>query len=147
MVSDKLSTPSWLTRPPSAFDIVTGYFPETSPGAKGPKLRPLLVTRVLRHRTTGDIACEVAYGTSNLKIATRQLDDIIVQNISDLDAMGLPQATRFVLSLKARVVLPWSDAHFGCWTGCRTPRIGTLLTDYQKDYAFAMMRQASSTER
>ena len=140
MGTDKSSTPSWLGTPPSTFDIVTGYFPEISPASAGPKLRPLLVTRVLTNRVTGDFACEVAYGTSSLKIATRQLDDVIVQNINDLDEMGLAQATRFVVDPKQRVILPWKTDHFGCWTGKRTPRIGTLLTTYQKDVAFARGR-------
>lgn len=142
MGSDKSSTPNWLSSPPSAFDVVTGYFPETKPKEGGPKLRPLLVTKVLRNRHTGHFACEVAYGTSNLKVGQKLLDDIIIQNIGDLDAIGLLQATRFVLSPKQRIILPWSTEHFCCWTGYRTPRLGSLTTEYQKDYAFAMMRWA-----
>jgi hypothetical protein len=128
------------------FDVVTGYFPETKPGDGGPKLRPLLVTRVLRSSRTGGFACEVAYGTSNLKVAQRLLDDIIIQNSGDLDALGLLQATRFVLTPRDRVMLPWSVDYFGCWTGYTTPRLGTLSTEYQKDYAFAMMRWAAREE-
>ena len=142
MGSDKSSTPSWLSSPPSAFDVVTGYFPETKPKEGGPKLRPLLVTKVLRNKRSGEFACEVGYGTSNLKVGQRFLDDIIIQNMGDLNTIGLLQATRFVLDPKQRVILPWSASHFGCWTGYASPRLGTLTTDYQKDYAFAMMRWA-----
>jgi hypothetical protein len=126
------------------FDIVTGYFPETKPEAGGAKLRPLLVTKVLRNKQNGSFACEVAYGTSNLKVGQRLLDDIIIQNFNDLNELNLYQATRFVLRKSARVVMPWSSEYFGCWTGHLTPRLSTLLVDYQKDYAFSMMRQMGS---
>lgn len=142
MGSDKSSTPSWLASPPSTFDVVTGYFPETKPNEGGPKLRPLLVTKVLRNRKSGDFACEVAYGTSNLKVGQKLLDDVIIQNMGDLNAIGLLQATRFVLNPMQRVILPWTTQHFGCWSGYTSPRLGTLTTDYQKDFAFAMMRWA-----
>lgn len=140
MGSDKSSEPEWLLNPPSMFDIVTGYFPETKPKGGVIKLRPMLVTRVLRHRSTGDWACEVAYGTSVLKTWLRMNDDIIIQNSSDLDSMGLAQATRFVLDPAMRATLPWSEAHFGCWSNHKCPKLGTLTVEYQKDYAFAMMR-------
>ncbi len=130
----------WAASPPSVMDIVAGYFPETKP--KGAlRLRPCLVTRVLQNIETGEFACELAFGTKNLKVWSRTGLDVIVQNTSDLDEMGLAVATRFVLDAKLREILPWQHANFGCWTGRKSPRIGTLPLAYQKDYAFAMMKQ------
>jgi hypothetical protein len=141
MGSDASSRPEWTARPPALFDIVTGYFPETKPKKCGPDLRPPLVTRTLRNKKTGEIACQVAYGTSKLRIGQRQFDDIIIQNLPDMDEMGLAVATRFILDPQQQVILPWSTEHFGCWSGHANPKVGALTIDYQKDYAFAMMRR------
>lgn len=143
MVTENVSTPDWLALPPSRFDIVTGYYPETKPEGGALKLRPLLVTKVLKSRVTGKIAVEVAYGTTNLKTWSRSDLDVIVQNSSDLDEMGLAASTRFVLDPGNLVILPWNQENFGCWSDRSSPRRGTLLLTYQKDFAYAMMRRLS----
>ena len=120
-------------------DIVAAYFPETKP--KGAlRLRPCLITRVLSNSVTGQFACEVAYGTSKMASVHRG-DYIVVHNTSDLDAMGLAMATIFAMDVAKRVTLPWSDQFFGCWSGNKSPRIGTLTTEYQKEFAFILMHQ------
>ena len=120
-------------------DIVAAYFPETKP--KGAlRLRPCVVTRVLRNVNNGEIACEVAYGTSKVT-AFSSGDYIVVHNTSDLDSMGLGMATVFVMDTARRAILPWNDTYFGCWTGKKSPKIGALTTEYQKEFAFIIMKQ------
>ena len=130
--------PEWQTAAPSMMDIVAAYFPETNP--KGAlRLRPCLVTRVLRNTVTGQVACEVAYGTS--KLASVHGEYIVVHNTSDLDAMGLGMATIFAMDVEKRATLPWTSEFFGCWTGKKSPRIGALTIEHQKEFAFIIMHQ------
>jgi hypothetical protein len=137
--------PEWAAAPPSMMDIVTAYYPETKP--KGDlRLRPCLVTAVYVDEDTQEFLCDVAYGTTNLKAWVRMGKDVIIQNISDLDSVGLPRATRFNLDIKDRVRLVWGDRDFGCWTGNSSPRIGTLTDHYQREYAFCMMKQMSEQQ-
>lgn len=141
MGSEESSTPKWVFSPPSLFDIVTGFYPETKPEPGGPKLRPCLVLQVKQNSNTGQYACKIAYGTKNLKTWLRRDLDVIIQNTSDLDEMGLPMATRFVLDEGALITLPWSPERFSCWSGYSSPRIGALSVEYQKEFAFIMMRR------
>ena len=121
-------------------DVVTAYFPESNP--KGAvKLRPCLVTKVLQNSETGEYACEVAFGTKNLKLIQRQGLDLIIQNSTDLSAMGLSVATRFDLDPETRAILLWNPAFFGCWTGKTTPKLCSLPLEYQKEFAFLTMRR------
>ena len=105
------------------------------------KLRPALVINVLRDRKTGAPACEVAYGTTTLKLMQRETVDLIIQNASDLNYIGLPRATRFDLDEVA--ILPWTDEFFGCWPGYDSPYIGTLTEDYLKNLAYLLMKRQS----
>lgn len=144
MASDESSTlPEWTKSPPSVFDIVAGHYRESKPRGEGPSLRPCLVLDVRRNTRTGEFACKIAYGTKTLRAWARHDRDIIIQNTSDLDEMGLAVATRFVLDEDQCIVMPWKPPHFGCWTGRRSPRIGSLLLDYQKHYAWIMMLRQS----
>jgi hypothetical protein len=130
--------PRWIETPPSAFDIVTCYYPARNPKpGERPKLRPALVLNVYRGKTNGGFACQVAYGTSHLKTTARQHLDLIIQNAADLSMLGLPMATRFDLDLK--VTLPWIAEFFGVWRGYTSPRISALNHDYIKEYAYCMM--------
>jgi hypothetical protein len=141
MASHSQSQPNWVAQQPSAFDIVTGYYPEREP--KGAlRLRPCLVLDVLRGKNTGAIACRVAYGTKNLQFVQRKNLDLIIQNASDLNLIGLPLATRFNLDANNLVDLPWSQDFFGCWKGYSHPKIGALTEKYIKDYAYSMMLRA-----
>jgi hypothetical protein len=66
---------------------------------------------------------EVTYGTSKIKPGKRPLD-LIVQNASELAAMGLPQVTRFDLDLT--IWLPWCSEFFQPREGQQNPIIGRL---------------------
>lgn len=136
--------PSWVRRPPAAFDIVTCYLPNDD-GSEA-KLRPVVVLKVLRAKTSGAIACEVAYGTSNLKLAQRSHRDLFIQNAADLDLFGLPVATRFDLDRDNRVVLPWNDEFFGCWRGRDHPRLSSLTENYVRELAWLLARQTMPPE-
>ena len=137
----RLSQPKWTLSPPNLFDIVTGYYPESKPKAGTPAHRPCLVTAVYQDEQTGAYACEVAFGTKTLKTHQRGDLDLIIQNSSDIDAVGLPMATRFDLDKENRVVLEWSDTNFKPWRGYSSPRLGGLTLDYQKDYAWLMAKR------
>lgn len=137
----KLSQPKWTLSPPNLFDIVTGYYPESKPKAGTPALRPCLVTAVYQDGETGCYACEVAFGTKTLKTHQRSQLDIIIVNSSELDLMGLPMNTRFDLDTENRVVLEWLSRNFKPWTGYRSPRIGALTLEYQKEYAWLMAKR------
>ena len=140
MATESSSTFDWQHSPPSVMDIVAAYFPESNP--KGAlRLRPCLVLRVWQNAQEGLLACEVAFGTKNLKTWSRLDKDIIIQNYNDLDDCGLAVATRFDMDPSNRATLPWTTEFFGCWTGKRSPRIGALPTDYQKEVAFILMKQ------
>jgi hypothetical protein len=134
--------PAWVDRPPNAYDIVTAYFPESKPRPGDQSLRPCLVTRVLKaDDAPGEYACEVVFGTKHLKIMQRQFLDVIVQNHEHMTDFGLAMATRF--DLDSHATLPWTPQFFGCWRGKRSPVIGSLTSDYVKDYAFKMLRRLS----
>lgn len=141
MLSDRSSTPEWTKSPPNLFDIVAGFYPESMPSAVTPAHRPCLVTAVYVNEETGGFACEIAYGTKRLRLMQRQDKDLIIQNSSDLDEIGLPMATRFDLDRKNRVVLEWNPENFKPWSGYKTPRIGALTLPYQKDYAWLMLKR------
>lgn len=139
MASDEPAA-EWYRRPPSAFDIVTCYFPEADPPPDGStKLRPALVLSVLRESTSGKIALRIAYGTSVLKLLQREHLDLIIQNATDLRLVGLPRATRF--DLDNTVVMPWCPPYFEAWPGYGTPVIGTLTEDYAKELAWLMLKR------
>lgn len=134
------SAPDWVARWPEAYAIVTGFYPESKPKGGAPQCRPLLVTQVLRGRTTGKIALRIAYGTSITRFPERAGIDLIIQNISDLDACGLQSPTRFVIAPKDQIVRQWTPEFFRPWGGCSTPRRGKLPPDLQHEYAWLMAR-------
>lgn len=143
MGSAILSVPNWVNSPPSAFDIVTGYYPETKP-KHALRLRPLLVLNVYKNASGTAYACDVTFGTKNIKFVQRKHLDIIIQNSVDLGHIGLPMATRFDLDEENIARLPWDDEFFGCWTGRSHPKLGSLPEPYVKDYVFFMaLRQAN----
>ena len=86
-------------------------------------------------------ACDVAFGTKNLKLFKREHLDLIIQNSAHLRQLGLHRATRFDLDLIS--TLPWTKEFFGCWQGYAAPVIGALTADYIKEYAYQMLRRQS----
>ena len=142
MASTTSAKPAWTLSPPSAYDIVTCWYPESEEVTNpGPRLRPSLVTQVLRGKGTGAFACRVVYGTKTLKIIKRGSIDLIIQEQSDLNQIGLPRPTRF--DLDRAVTLPWEPPFFGCWSGYPTPKIGSLTETYIREYAWLMHKRSS----
>src|SRR6266481_9718593 len=138
MVSTSGKPAAWTLSPPSAYDIVTAYYPEGPPDP-GPKLRPTLCLTVLQGKETGAYACKVAYGTKELKIIKRSAVDLIIQHTTHVKQMGLARPTRFDLDCVA--TLPWNEEFFGCWSAHQSPIIGSLTEDYIREYAFLMMKR------
>jgi len=139
MVSSSSNGAAWEKFPPSAFDVVTGYFPEKKPRKGGPMCRPLLVLTVRENKDRGLFACRVAYGTSNVKASSRRYSDLVIQNLSCMNQMGLKNPTRFVLHPKSNLIwLPWTEKYFCTWSGMSGPRIGSTPINVQKDAAWIL---------
>ena len=123
----------WQGTPPCLFNIVTGFFPETSPKetwATNP--RPLLVCGVARDPTNGMYFCRVAYGTSK-KLHLAKDDDIVIGNMSIMNQLCLKHPTRFVThSGSQMVIMPWINEFFRPWSGKKTPVLSTLPEDMQR---------------
>jgi len=135
----------WLKKPPTDFDIVTAYYPESNP--KGAiELRPCLVVGVYKDAEasadSGDdcFLVEVYFGTKNIKHVKRARIDLIVQNAADMDAMNLAYATRF--DLAESVMLPWDEESFGPWRGFPSPVLSFLDDDYQNMLQRRLARNA-----
>lgn len=91
-------------------------------------------------RDGDDYACEVAFGTKNLKIPRRLGWDLIIQNAGDMARFGLAVATRF--DLDNVELLPWDEEFFDCWSTKESPKLGSLTEDYIRDFAFLMMKRS-----
>ena len=133
MASEESS--KFRTDAPNAFDIVSCLYPSMNDTL--PKLRPALVLNQFKDKKSGNFYCDVAFGTSSLKLKNRQHVDLIIQKSSDLNMIGLPRATRF--DLDKTCILPWHDDFFKCWRGYPSPLIGSLTETYVKEYAYCMM--------
>lgn len=126
-----MAAAQWESRPPYTYDIVTGFFPETSPKetwATNP--RPLLVCGRAQDPDTGMYFCRVAYGTT--KIDKARDADLVIGNMSMLDTLGLKYPTCFVIhSGRQMVILPWTEEFFRPWSTYSTPTISTLPEEMQ----------------
>ncbi len=125
--------PPWVGTPPSRLDIVSAYYPESTPPHEW-KLRRCIVTDVLVDPDDGQVVCEVSYGTSQPSAYGSPF--LHVHNFSDLTAMGLSKDTRFAMG--ERALLPWSPPYFDCMYGRPTPIMGRLLASYHRDFAYCM---------
>ncbi len=136
-----MSTPEWVNSPPSLYDIVTGFFPETSPKETWEtNPRPLLVCGRALDQETGMVFCRIAYGTSKQNNRAHS-DDLIIGNLSMLDQMGLKRITRFVIhSGEQMVIMPWTDEFFHPWTGYDTPILSALPVEVQKHVGHVLGR-------
>ncbi len=108
---------------PRLYDIVWCRFPEDGKNP-GPKIRPSLVRGVKKDLKSDRGALKVSYGTTKLKIVTRNSRDLIIQNAGSLNEIGLPSATRFDLDLSN--VLPWCREFFRAPPGWSSIIIGHL---------------------
>lgn len=124
---------TWENHAPSIYSIVTGFFPETSPKetwATDP--RPLLVCGTSKDPETEMIFCRIAYGTTQ-KLGKAHEDDLVIGNLSMLNALNLKRPTRFVInSGKQMVILPWTEEFFRPWTGYHTPTLSKLSEPLQR---------------
>jgi hypothetical protein len=109
---------------PVALDIVWCRFPLVEdPSSPGPKSRPGLVRKTV---AKGDKAfIEVCYGTS--KFQNYSDADLIIANLADMYAMGLPQATVFQLGRTA--IIPWASEWVAPLDG-HGPKISHLTPTY-----------------
>lgn len=124
---------NWEANPPQIYDIVTGYFPETSPKetwATNP--RPLLVCGVAHDKSAGIYFCRIAYGTTK-NVNDPYDGDLVIGNLSLLNQLNLKSPTKFVLNSGSQmVIMPWTSEFFQPWTGYTTPAISRLLPDMQR---------------
>lgn len=111
--------PGWTSRPPRVGNIVTCLYPGDPKG----RLRPVLVLET-QAGSAGSFAVRVAYGTKALDRETRGKIDLIIDDPADIDACGLPLATRF--DLENLATIPWQPPLCDCWRGFDTPIIGKL---------------------
>lgn len=128
-----MSPPDWVRRPPYTFDIVTGFFPETSPKetwATNP--RPLLICGRAQDPESGMIFCRIAYGTTK-QIEKAHDSDLVIGNMSLLDSLGLKHTTRFVINSGSQmVIMPWTDEFFRPWSGKDSPVLSSLPIEMQR---------------
>jgi hypothetical protein len=127
----------WKFYPPSTapnrLDIVWCRFPESELLDPGPKSRPGLIRRVVRHPVSGHVGVEIAYGTTNLKLDRALAHQLIVAHSNDLSEAGLRYPTRFDLALTK--LLPWSEEFFVAPRGHASPVIGRLSAINRMDLA------------
>lgn len=126
---------SWTYFPktpsPKSLDIVWCHFPEhpyTEPLSPGLKPRPGLVRSVAAHPETGQLAVEVAYGTSKMNRVV--YGNLFITQIADMKAAGLQIATRFDLSTVKR--LPWAAEFFTPRNDGKGSIIGHLSPESQR---------------
>lgn len=99
-------------------------FPEhESLGEPGPKARPAVVLNVAHDPESDESEVQLIYGTTKLKMMKRR-EDFFISNLSDMDACGLTQATRF--DLDTIMWIPWAAEWFDVLPGYDTPVIGNL---------------------
>ncbi len=125
---------------PAPASIVWCAFPEhTDLGKPGPKPRPALVFAVRYAQEPPDnrLMVQVAYGTSNLKSATRPWD-FTIANYTTRMMLRLPQATRF--DLDNVLWLPWARPFFVARQDGRgaTPVQSVLPKNVQIELAWLM---------
>ncbi len=114
---------------PAPLNIVWCHFPEAHDQRNpGPKPRPALVRAIRLNGEHTRAEIEVTYGTSKTKSFERPLD-LIIANAAELNAMGLPQATRF--DLDRTIWLPWAEEWFTPRTHGQSPIIGSLTPKYR----------------
>jgi hypothetical protein len=121
------------TTTPNRLDIVWCRFPESELLDPGPKARPGLIRRVVRHPVSSHVGVEIAYGTSNLKLDRALAHQLIIAHPFDLVEAGLRYPTRFDLTLTK--LLPWSEEFFVPLRGGADPVIGRLSAINRMDLA------------
>ena len=123
----------WEKTPPRLYNILTGFFPETSPKetwATNP--RPLLCCGVAQDMSDGTYAVRVAYGTTQ-NLGRAHANDLVIGNLGILNQLGLKHPTRFVINSGLEMVcMPWTEEFFQPWSDSSTPIRGRLPEDMQR---------------
>ena len=129
----------WERIPPRTYNVVTGFFPETSPKESWETdPRPLLVCGTGQDPVTGMYLCRIAYGTSQ-HLENSHPNDLVVGNLSMLNLLCLKKPTRFVIfSGQQMVILPWTEEFFRPWTGNRSPVLSRLPKEMQHHVGFVL---------
>jgi hypothetical protein len=97
---------------PHQYDIVWCLYPQREQAlAPGPVARPCLVLDVRADLENSRAALVIAYGTGQLEEAIRG-GDLIIDDWEEVRALGLHKPTRFALSVKSRMCLPWCVEYF-----------------------------------
>ncbi len=92
----------------------------------------MLVCGTAEDPESGMYFCRVAYGTT-MYLEKRKPDDLVVGNMSMLDALGLKYPTRFVThSGRHMAIMPWTSEFFRPWSGKSSPVLSYLPDDMQK---------------
>lgn len=129
---------------PAGPSIVWCNFPgHLNLGEPGPKARPALVfkSRYAAEPPDGRFLVLVAYGTSKLKVGKRP-HDFVIGNQTLMDALRLPQATRF--DLDNMLWLPWAREFF-CSRAPEergaTPTLSVLTDDLRRILGWTMQQR------
>jgi hypothetical protein len=98
-----------LSTLPQQYDIVWCLYPESGL-TPGPVARPSLVldVRINKEKQIGAVVC--TYGTGEFD-RTHFKGDLIILG-TEYEALGLHKQTRFALSLRSRMLLPWGPKYF-----------------------------------
>ena len=98
-----------LSTLPQQYDIVWCLYPESGL-TPGPVARPSLVldVRINKEKQIGAVVC--TYGTGEFD-RTHFKGDLIILG-TESEALGLHKQTRFALSLRSRMLLPWGPKYF-----------------------------------
>jgi hypothetical protein len=98
---------------PKQYDIVWCLYPRREDKlAPGPVARPSLVLDARADTKNKRGALIVAYETGEFDERTHGEVDSIVDEWSEVHALGLHKPTRFALSLESRMLLPWCPEYF-----------------------------------
>jgi hypothetical protein len=117
----------WTLIPPKPLYIVTGYYPEANPKEETPPCRPLLVLAVQENTGSGaKFVCTITYGTKNIRTQYATPNDVIIQNVSEMNKLGLKTPTRFIISDEFIVEMEWREPFFEPWSGKSTPILSDL---------------------
>jgi hypothetical protein len=101
-----------LTTLPNQYDLVWCRFPQRKDlSAPGPHIRPCLVLDVLVETESARGAVSVAYGTGTFDKAKHRTD-LIIDDWKEIRSLGLHKPTRFALSVRSRMLLPWCVEYF-----------------------------------
>jgi hypothetical protein len=97
---------------PNQYDLVWCRYPQSeSRSVPGAHVRPCLVLDALADLESARGALSVAYGTGTFD-KMKHKTDLIIDDWKELRGLGLHKPTRFALSARSRMLLPWCVEYF-----------------------------------